>query len=81
MIERETTINVYLKRPRPTSQERQACEALRHAFPRVVIIPSDALHHAVCPVEGYVWAADGPAGVPPVARALPYYGKLILSEA
>ena len=81
MIPRADTITVYLRSTHSVPAERQAVDALGHRFQRVVVVPSDSLNRTVCPTEGYVWASDGPVGVPESARNLPYYGALIAEDA
>ncbi|MDP3493170.1 MAG: hypothetical protein Q8R82_08645 [Hyphomonadaceae bacterium] len=81
MIDAADTITVYLRSTHSVPAERQAVDALGHVFRRVVVVASDSLNRNTCPTEGYVWAADGPVGVPEVARNLPYYGALIAEDA
>lgn len=82
MFDRIDTITVFLRGPSVApGAERQCIDILRARFARVVAIASNDPSRAVCPTDGMIWSADGPAGCPEVARALPYYAGVIAEDA
>lgn len=81
MIPRADTITVYTRAEQSDPAERAGIETLGHVFARIEVRPPSHMNRNTSPTEGYVWAADGPAGVPEVARNLPYYGALIAEDA